>query len=111
MNATRKIALERIHTLFDLAKQKIREEPQLAQRYVEIARRIAMRTRLSLPTEYRRMICKRCKSFIYPDVNCRVTLQQRREPHVVITCFVCGKHTRIMLKQRKKRDWKRQNVN
>jgi ribonuclease P protein subunit RPR2 len=57
------------------------------------------------------MICKRCKSFIYPDVNCRVRLQQSREPHVVITCLICGKHTRIMLKPRKKRDWKRQNDN
>lgn len=111
MNETRKIALERIHALFNLAKQKIREEPQLAQRYAEIARRIAMRTRLRLPVEYRRMICKRCKSFIYPDVNCRVRLQQSREPHVVITCLICGKHTRIMLKPRKKRDWKRQNDN
>jgi ribonuclease P protein subunit RPR2 len=107
MNETRKIALERIHTLFQLAKKKIREEPELAQRYVEIARRIAMRTRLKLPAEYRRMVCKRCKSFIYPDVNCRVRLQQRRQPHVVITCLVCGKHTRIMLGQRKKSDGKK----
>ncbi len=109
MNETRKIALERIHTLFELAKQKIREEPKLAQRYAEIARRIAMRTRLRLPSGYRRMVCKHCKSFIYPDVNCRVRLQQRREPHLVITCLVCGKHTRVMLKQKKKTAGKKQN--
>lgn len=111
MNETRKIALQRIQILFELAKQKIREEPQLAQRYVKIARRIAMRTRLRLPAEYRRMICKHCKSFIYPDVNCRVRLQRRREPHVVMTCLICGKHTRIMLKPSKKADGKRQNDN
>ena len=111
MNETQQIALQRIHTLFELAKQKIREEPQIAQRYVEIARRIAMRTRLRLPVEYRRMICKQCKSFIYPDVNCRVRLQQCREPHVVITCFVCGKYTRILLKPRKKADGIRKDDN
>lgn len=102
MNETRQIALERIHTLFELAKSNIRKEPALAQRYAQIARRIAMKTRVRLPREYRRLICKHCKSFIYPNVNCRVRVQQRREPHTVITCLECGKHTRIMLKPRTK---------
>jgi len=104
----RQIALQRIQTLFHLAREKIREEPELAQRYVAIARRIAMRTKLRLPTEYRRMVCRHCKSFIYPGVNCRVRVQQRREPHMVITCQVCGKITRIPLKSRsrKKREEK-----
>jgi len=103
MNETRQIALQRIHILFRLAKEKIREEPELAQRYVTIARRIAMRTKLRLPTEYRRMVCRHCKSFIYPSVNCRVRVQQRREPHMVITCQVCGKITRIPLKSRNRK--------
>jgi len=98
VNETRQIALQRIHTLFRLAKEKIREEPELAQRYAETARKIAMRTKLRMPIEYRRMVCKHCKSFIYPSVNCRVRIQQKREPHMVITCLLCGKHTRIPLK-------------
>jgi len=100
MNETRQIALQRIHTLFRLAKEKIRKEPELAQRYVLIARKIAMRTKLRLPTEYRRLVCRHCKSFIYPGVNSRVRIQQRREPHMVITCLVCGKITRIPLKSK-----------
>jgi len=104
MDETRQIALQRIQILFRLAKEKIREEPELAQRYVTIARRIAMRTKLRLPTEYRRMVCRHCKSFIYPGVNCRVRVQQRREPHMVITCLVCGGVTRMPLKSRKKRE-------
>src|SRR3972149_10245019 len=102
MNETRQIALQRSQTLFRLAEEKIREEPQLAQRYAEIARKIAMRAKLRLPKEYRRMICRHCKGFIYPGVNCRVRVQQRREPHMVITCLVCGKQTRIMLRPREK---------
>jgi len=102
MDATRQIALERIRTLFRLAKETIHEDPRLAQRYVEIARKIAMRTKLRLPREYRRMICRHCKSFIFPGVNCRVRIQSRREPHVVVTCLVCGKHTRLPLKSREK---------
>ena len=103
MNETRQIALQRIRTLFELAKKNIREEPELAQRYAQIARKIAMRTRVKLPTEYRRLICRHCKSFIYPGVNCRVRSQQKREPHMTITCLACGKTMRIPLRSRERR--------
>lgn len=46
---TKRIALQRIQVLFQLAKENIHDRPDLAQRYVEIARKIAMRTRLHLP--------------------------------------------------------------
>lgn len=98
MNATRRIALQRIHVLFGLAKETIHEDPQLAQTYVKVARKIAMATRLRLPKEYRRLICRHCKGFILPGVNCRVRIRQRREPHMVVTCFNCGKHSRMPLK-------------
>jgi len=98
MNATKQIALERIRILFRLARETIHENPKLAQRYVKIARKIAMGTKLRLPQEYRRMVCRHCKSFILPGVNCRVRTQSRREPHVVVTCLNCGQHTRIPLR-------------
>jgi ribonuclease P protein subunit RPR2 len=102
MNSTKHIALKRVHMLFGLAKEVIHEDPELAQRYVQIARKIAMRTQLRLPKEYRRLICRKCKSFILPGVNCRIRIQQRREPHMVITCLNCGGHSRIPLKRREK---------
>jgi len=100
--STKEIAMERIRTLFRLARETIREDPELAQRYVEIARKIAMRTKVRLPREYRRQVCRHCKSFVLPSVNCRIRIQSRREPHVVVTCFNCGKQTRIPLKGREK---------
>ncbi len=103
MNETRQIALQRIRTLFELAKENVSKEPELAQRYVQIARKIAMRTRLRLPREYRRLICRHCKGFIYPGVTCRVRVQQRREPHVAVTCLLCGKTSRMPLRSREKR--------
>jgi len=102
MNATKQIALQRIHTLFRLAREVVHEDPKLAQRYVKIARKIAMRTKLRLPREYRRLVCRHCKSFILPGVNCRVRIQSRREPHVVITCLNCGKYLRVPLKGKEK---------
>ena len=103
MNTTRRIALQRIHILFRLAKKTIHEDPQLAQRYVKVARKIAMATKLRLPREYRQLVCRHCKSFILPGVNSRVRIQQRREPHMVVTCFNCGKHSRIPLRSRKEK--------
>lgn len=103
MNKTKRVAMERIRILFRLAKEAIHEDARLAQRYVEIAKRVAMRTRLHLPAEYRRLICRHCKSFIYPGVNCRVRIQQRREPHLVVTCLNCGKHMRMPLRKKGER--------
>jgi ribonuclease P protein subunit RPR2 len=101
MTSTKQIALQRVHILLSLAKEVASEDPELAQRYVHIARRVAMRTRLRLPHEYRSLICRKCKSFILPGVNCRIRIQQRREPHMVITCLSCGGYTRIPLRGRK----------
>ncbi|MCW4055894.1 MAG: ribonuclease P [Candidatus Bathyarchaeota archaeon] len=97
---TKKIALERIHHLFKVAREVAADDDMLAQRYVEVARRISMASRVRLPKTYRRQMCNKCKKFILPGVSCRVRIQQRREPHVVITCGYCGKHTRYGLKSK-----------
>jgi ribonuclease P protein subunit RPR2 len=100
---TRSIARQRVQTLFGLAGETLDQDPVLAQRYVNIARRIAMAAKIRLPTRYRRQICRHCKSFILPGVNCRVRVKQLREPHVVITCLNCGKQMRIPLSKREGR--------
>jgi ribonuclease P protein subunit RPR2 len=102
-STTKHIAAQRIHTLFHLARENLRENPTLAQQYVCIARKTAMAARIRLPKEYRLQICKYCKSFILPGVNCRVRIKQQREPHAVITCLNCGKHMRIPLKKKKEK--------
>jgi ribonuclease P protein subunit RPR2 len=100
----KRIALQRMQVLFQLAKENIDDRPDLAQRYVEIAKRIAMRTRLHLPREYRLHVCKHCKRFIVPGANARVRLQPRREPHVAITCLHCGGIMRIPLKRKRRNE-------
>ncbi|MCK4313476.1 ribonuclease P [Candidatus Bathyarchaeota archaeon] len=101
-SATKQIAIQRIRRLFHLAREIIHEDSVLAQRYVGIARKVAMAARVRLPKEYRYQVCRHCKSFILPGVNCRVRIRHRREPHLVITCLDCGKQMRMPL--RKKRE-------
>ena len=99
--ATRRMAIQRIRRLFRLAREIVNEDPALAQSYVNMARKVAMTARVRLPKEYRRQVCRHCKSFILPGVNCRVRIKQRREPHLVITCLNCGEQMRIPLRKKK----------
>ena len=104
MDATAKrIAMHRIQRLFSLANEVFQDDHSLAQRYVDVARKIAMAARVRLPIEYRRQVCRHCKTFILLGVNCRVRIKQRREPHVVITCLNCGKQMRIPLRRKKEK--------
>lgn len=96
----RRVALERISILFERAREVFDCEPEFAQRYVDLARRIGMRYKVRVPPELRRMICRHCKGLILPGRNCIVRIRQEREPHVVITCLRCGGHMRIPLKRK-----------
>ncbi|NWG10565.1 ribonuclease P [Candidatus Bathyarchaeota archaeon] len=100
---TKRIAAQRIQTLFRLAKEIFHENPSLAQHYVDTARKIAMAAKIRLPTEHRHQICSHCKSFILPGANSRIRIKQQREPHVVITCLKCGKQTRIVLRKKEEK--------
>ena len=95
----KKIAMERVKILFKLAIETFKENKFLAQRYTEMARRICMHYRVKLPIEYRRLICRHCKGLIIHGINCRVRLQRRRQPHIVITCLNCGSKSRFNLKK------------
>ena len=97
-----KIARERIIGLFEMARKNARENPAFAQRYVDIARKISSSYKVRIPSEYKKQICRHCKSFITPGIDCRIRIQKRREPHIVITCLNCGGHMRIPLGERQK---------
>jgi ribonuclease P protein subunit RPR2 len=99
---SRRIALERMEILLELAKKTAPQSIELAQRYVDLARRIGMRYKVRLPPELRRLICRRCKGLIIPGLNARVRIQQRREAHIAITCLSCGGINRIPLKERER---------
>ena len=93
------ISKKRIITLFDLAEQKATcGDLDLANRYVNIARKISMRNLVPIPTEYKRRFCKHCYCYILPDINSRIRIHRNR---LIIFCQNCQKYTRIPLKNRK----------
>lgn len=96
MNASiKRVALSRIEILFKLALETNKSDSVIAQRYVKIARKIAMAVRIKLPIRFSRYLCKGCGNLVPPGFYSRVRLKQRRKPHIVITCLKCGNCIRI----------------
>ncbi len=81
------MAEQRIRRLFDLAEQAFPARPDLANRYVEIARRISMRHRASIPPGLKKRVCKKCGAFLVPGGNSRVRLDGK---NAIVTCLECG---------------------
>jgi ribonuclease P protein subunit RPR2 len=100
-STTKQIAKHRIQILFQQAEEAYRENPQLASRYIEVARKIAMAAKIRLPTHYKRRICRNCNALLVLGENCRVRVKQRREPHLVVTCLDCGHQMRVLLRKKK----------
>ncbi|MCP1662064.1 MAG: ribonuclease P [Methanocalculus sp. MSAO_Arc1] len=83
----KKIARERVGILISLASASISGNPEQAQRYIGLARKIAMKQRLRLPKHLRRQFCRSCNTLLVPGHTSRVRVQRRR---VIVTCLHCG---------------------
>ncbi|MCS7386895.1 MAG: ribonuclease P [archaeon GB-1867-005] len=93
------VALQRIIRLFELAEDVFLSNPKLADRYVELARRISMRCKVRIPRKWRKRFCHFCGAFLWPGINCRVRLRSNRMPHIVITCLKCGRQMRFPIRR------------
>ncbi len=81
------IAKERIEILFKQANGIVSKDNALADRYVQLARKIGMRFNVRIPRELRRKFCRKCYSYLKPGVTCR---QRTKNSIVQITCLKCG---------------------
>jgi ribonuclease P protein subunit RPR2 len=96
----KQIAKLRIDVLLSQAQEVGKANPELAAQYVSSARKVAMAARIRLPPNAKRQICKNCNTLLIHGFNCRVRLQQRREPHIVVTCLNCGYNQRLPLRKK-----------
>ncbi len=105
----KKIAKERICILLDEAKEQAPQKQNLANRYVFLIRKIAMKLRLRLLPEQKRQYCKHCHSYLTPGSNSRIRTSRGK---VVILCLNCKHHTRIpyVKEQKEKRKNKTKNI-
>ncbi len=86
-----KIALERIKVLFKEAKAAFKEYPKLSDKYVDRARKIAMKYKISIPSSLKKQFCKHCYCYLMPAENCTVRLTKQK---IVYYCKSCKHYAR-----------------
>ena len=79
------IAKRRIETLFSLAKEFYPKDKTLSKRYVSLARKIAMRHRLSLGSK---QFCKKCNTVFIAGTTLKVRVSPFKTA-VLYTCNIC----------------------
>lgn len=93
------IANHRIHTLMRLAETTAQQgHLHYANRYVSLARKLAMRYVIPIPPEFKRNICKHCYAFLLPGKNSHTRIQQGK---IITTCHTCSHIHRIPLHHKK----------
>jgi ribonuclease P protein subunit RPR2 len=81
------VAAERIERLTALAREAATiEAVDVSRRYVRLARRIAERHRLTLPSSLARNHCTNCDVYLLPGVTVRIRVHRGR---LIYTCLEC----------------------
>ncbi len=90
-NSKKQIAMKRMEILFNNALSNSQNNPGLAQRQAEIAKKISLKFKIKMPFEISSSFCKNCKKFIPPGIASRIRLGSKPKS-VRITCSYCN-HT------------------
>jgi len=90
-----KIAKERMEILLKEAEMVQGSEPDLARRYIKLAKKIGMRYNVHVPKDLKRKYCKYCYSFL-PSKGRRL-----KSGTVTIKCLWCNKTVRQTYKPKK----------
>jgi len=88
------IAAERVKILFEQAKLRFKKNPELSNRYMQLARRMAMKFRVRFTSAQKRQFCKKCFSYLVPGVNCRVRVYRGM---IRYNCLKCKNVARIKI--------------
>jgi ribonuclease P protein subunit RPR2 len=91
------IAKERIEILLTRADKIYSKEPELALRYGDLARKIAMKARVRMPDQWRMRFCHNCKKYLYPGISAHVRIKSQKKSKIVYYCDYCGQRARIKL--------------
>ncbi|HLD12551.1 MAG TPA: ribonuclease P [Candidatus Nanoarchaeia archaeon] len=99
MKPDQRLAEERIQQLFQEAATNYQEYPTRAHRYVHLARKIAMKARISIPKIYNKTYCRNCSHYWQPGSNVRIRNHKGR---IIYYCLDCKHYKRMIIKKTKK---------
>lgn len=83
----REIARERIELLFQQAEERVDDRPELSDRYMEIARSIAMAYTVTFTREQRERLCRECGAYLSPGLTATVRVDDGQKR---VVCDGCG---------------------
>ena len=99
----KKMAALCINELFDQAGQVFKKDPDKADECVALARKVGMKTKVRMPSEFKRRFCKHCNKYLVPSINCRVLT---RNGMIIYYCLNCKKYNKFVFKTTKSRKQK-----
>ncbi len=89
-------AKDHIASLLDQAKEVAKDNPSLANRYVTLARKVAMKFKVRMTPAQKRLFCPHCYRFLLPGTTSRVRIHGSK---LIYSCLNCRKFWRKPLKQ------------
>ena len=97
-DSKKQIATQRIQILFHNALFNAKNNPRLAERQAEIAKKISMKFKIKMPFEISSSFCKKCKKFIPPGIASKIRLGSKPKS-IRITCSYCNHTYRKIISQ------------
>ena len=94
------VAEERMRILLERAGDSARSDQHLSRRYVGLARKISMRTKVRIPRAAKMYLCKDCGIALLPGLNARIRLRPGKN-RIAVTCLSCGGVRRYPVPQKK----------
>jgi ribonuclease P protein subunit RPR2 len=85
--------------LFSEAEKQFKRDRKLSDRYVELARKIAMKYKVRIRSELQKRFCKHCYCYLVPGANCRIRLYGQK---VIYHCNYCKGYMRFPYVREKK---------
>lgn len=74
---------------FSQAKNLYKTDSQLAKRYIQKGRRLAMKHTIRLPRDMKMQFCRHCYQVFIPGVSCSIRLSNSFQ------CFICKKCEKV----------------
>ena len=90
-----KTAKQTIKELIIEADKVFSKDKKLANRYVTLARKVAMKNNIKIPSNLQKKFCKHCYSFLKPGINLRVRTTGKT---ISYYCLECKKFMRFPYK-------------
>ena len=86
----KRIAQERVKTLFLNAINYSSSNPEVSRQQLEIIKRILLKFNIRLAYPYKIFFCRKCKSPLLPGMDSKIRIVNKPKLHVKILCLKCG---------------------